>query len=86
MLYHLLKTLFEGRHYAYENPLFRGTVAGIFCFIILLIVLPRFIRKLMKWKIGDRPEFDHAALNQLTRDNANVPTMGGIMMLAAIAF
>ena len=40
---------------------------------------------MMKLKLGDRPEFDHASLNELTRDKSNVATMGGVMILAAIA-
>ncbi|GAG36867.1 unnamed protein product, partial [marine sediment metagenome] len=47
--------------------------------------LPRVIRQLMRWKVGDRPEFDHAPLNELTRDKSNVPTMGGVLILLAIA-
>ena len=85
MLYHLFRELLQGRHYAYENPLFRGTLAALFCFLVTLLFLPRVIRQLMKWKLGDRPEFDHASLNELTRDKSNVPTMGGVMILASIA-
>ena len=85
MLYYLFQRLLEGRHYAYENPLFRGTVAALFCFLVTLLFLPRVIRQLMKWKLGDRPEFDHASLNELTRDKSNVPTMGGVMILASVA-
>lgn len=85
MLYHLLHTILEGKHYAYENPLFRATCAALFCFFMTLIFLPRVIRRLIKWKIGDRPEFDHATLNELTRDKSNVPTMGGVMILGCIA-
>lgn len=85
MLYHLFSELFEGRHYAYENVLFRAACAAIFSFLLLLLALPAFIRRLVRWKLGDRPEFDHASLNELTRDKANVPTMGGVMILAAIA-
>ena len=68
MLYYLIRELLQGRHYAYENPLFRGTCAALFCFVVTLLFLPRVIRRLMKWKLGDRPEFDHASLNELTRD------------------
>ncbi len=85
MLYHLLQYLFEGKHYGYENPLFRGTCAALFCFVLNLILLPRVIRQLVHWKVGDRPEFDHASLNELMRDKSNVPTMGGAMILGAIA-
>ncbi len=84
MLYHLLQHYIQG-HYAYENPLFRGIVAALFCFMFVLLLMPRVIRQLMRWKIGDRPEFDHAPLNELTRDKANVPTMGGALILISIA-
>ena len=84
MLYLLARELFQGRHYAYENVLFRGTCAALFCFLLALLLLPRVIRQLMKWKLGDRPEFDHASLNELTRDKSNVPTMGGVMILVSI--
>ncbi len=85
MLYHLLQRIFEGKHYAYENVLFRGACAAVFAFIVILVLAPGMIRRLIKWKLGDRPEFDHASLNELTRDKANVPTMGGMLMLAAVA-
>ncbi|MDO8630890.1 MAG: phospho-N-acetylmuramoyl-pentapeptide-transferase [Phycisphaerales bacterium] len=85
MLYHLFHVLLEGRHYAYENTLFRGACAAIFCFLVCVVFFPAFIRRLVRWKLGDRPEFDHASLNELTRDKANVPTMGGVMILASVA-
>jgi len=84
VLYHLLQELFAGRHYAYENPLFRATAAALFCFLLVLVVAPRVIRQLIRYKVGDRPEFDHATLNELTRDKTNVPTMGGALILGAI--
>lgn len=85
MLYLLFEHLAEGRHYAHENVLFRGVLAGLFCFLIVLIAAPRTIRQLIRFKLGDRPEFDHAPLNELTRDKARVPTMGGLLILAAVA-
>lgn len=85
MLYHLLSAWFEGRHYAYENALFRGSIAALFCFLLSLAFFPKFIRQLLKWRVGDRPEFDHASLNELTRDKSNVPTMGGLLMLVTIS-
>lgn len=84
MLFHLIGQWLGGRHYAYENTLFRGGVAALFCFMLMLLFLPKVIRALIKHKLGDRPEFDHASLNELTRDKSNVPTMGGLMILAAI--
>ena len=85
MLYLLAREFFGDRHYAYENTLFRGTCAALLAFFLVLVLLPRLIRQLMKWKLGDRPEFDHASLNELTREKSNVPTMGGVMILFAIA-
>lgn len=84
MLYHLFHTLLEGRHYAYENPLFRGTLAALFCFLFILAVGPRVIRQLVKFKLGDHPEFDHESLNELMRDKVRIPTMGGILIIAAV--
>ncbi|MEK6798124.1 MAG: phospho-N-acetylmuramoyl-pentapeptide-transferase [Planctomycetota bacterium] len=84
MLYHLLQRLFGERHYAYENVLFRGACAALLSFAIVLALGPWMIRQLIKWKLGDKPEFDHASLNELTRDKSNVPTMGGILILSAI--
>lgn len=85
MLYHLLHYLLSGRHYAYENTLFRGACAALFCFIVMLLISPRVIRQLAKWKVGDRPEFDHASLNELMRDKRNIPTMGGALILGSVA-
>jgi len=76
--------LLEGRHYAYENTLLRGAIAALLCYVIILLLGPAVVRQLLRWKIGDRPEFDHASLNELTRDKANVPTMGGVLILGAI--
>jgi phospho-N-acetylmuramoyl-pentapeptide-transferase len=84
VLYHFLQYLFESKHYGYENPLFRGTCAALLCFVLALAFLPRVIRQLVHWKVGDRPEFDHASLNELMRDKNNVPTMGGVMILGGI--
>lgn len=50
----------------------------------MLIVLPKAIRLLIRLKVGDRPEFDHASLNELTRDKSNVPTMGGVVIITSI--
>ena len=57
----------------------------LFCFLFTLLLLPKVIRQLIKWKVGDRPEFDHAPLNALTRDKSNVPTMGGLIILLSVA-
>ncbi len=89
MLYHLLdhwKEAFTYRvgFYAYEDVMFRAIMAALTSFLIAFLTGPRVIRMLMRLKIGDRPEFHHAALNELMKERANTPTMGGIIMLAAI--
>lgn len=88
MLYHLFEYLKEAMYavgfYAWEDVMFRAIVAAITAFAIGMFIAPRIIRQLMRLKIGDRPEFHHAALNQLMMDRANTPTMGGIIMLTAI--
>ena len=84
MLYHLFMYLAGGEHYAHENVLFRGVCAALFCFVFMLLAAPKVIRQLIRYKLGDRPEFDHASLNELTRDKSKIPTMGGMLILAAI--
>lgn len=87
MIYHLLHYLFsqEGRvHYGYENPFFRGLLACLTAFLIVWWIGQAVIGMLVRLKIGDRPDFDRVDYNELARDKANVPTMGGIMILAAV--
>jgi phospho-N-acetylmuramoyl-pentapeptide-transferase len=71
--------------YFYTSPLFRSTCAIVLAFLITVIIGPRLIRLLVRLKIGDRPEFDHATMNQLMEDKANVPTMGGLIIMIAVA-
>ncbi|MFQ5461008.1 MAG: phospho-N-acetylmuramoyl-pentapeptide-transferase [Phycisphaerae bacterium] len=85
VIYHLLDYWLEGKPYAYQDPLFRGACAALFCFLVILVLAPPVIDRLLKWKVGDRPEFDHATLNQLMHGKANVPTMGGVLVLGTIA-
>jgi len=84
VLYHLLYWLLEGKPYAYQNPLFRATIAILLGFATALLVGPSIIRFLLRRKMGDVPEFDHAALNELMRNKNNVPTMGGLIILLGI--
>ncbi|MHC4575225.1 MAG: hypothetical protein ACYS76_14020 [Planctomycetota bacterium] len=86
MIYHLLwylRDVFTHRlgFYAYQNVMFRSVMAILTSLLIALLIGPRIIRWLMRKKIGDRPEFHHAALNELTREKANTPTMGGLIII-----
>jgi phospho-N-acetylmuramoyl-pentapeptide-transferase len=88
VLYHFLDWLqnYPEGPYAYKDPLFRGTCAVMFSFLVVWLMGPRVIRWLMRRKIGDIAEFDHQALNELTKDKKNTPTMGGLMIVLAIIF
>src|SRR4030065_1252325 len=91
MIYHLLwhfRDVFTHKmgFYAYQDGMFRSVAAVLTSLFIALFLGPSIIRFLMRKKIGDRPEFHHAALNELTREKANTPTMGGLILtLAALA-
>jgi phospho-N-acetylmuramoyl-pentapeptide-transferase len=90
MIYHLLwylRDVFTERvlHlYAYQNVLFRSVMAVLTSLLIALFIGPKIIRWLMRKKIGDRPEFHHTALNELTKSKANTPTMGGLIIISSV--
>jgi len=91
MIYHLLwylRDVFTHQlgFYAYQNVVFRSVSAILTSLLIALLIGPKIIRWLMRKKIGDRPEFHHATLNELTKEKANTPTMGGlIIILSAVS-
>jgi phospho-N-acetylmuramoyl-pentapeptide-transferase len=86
MIYHLLWYLRAGERfgfYAYQYVIFRSIAAVLTSVLIALVIGPKIIRWLMRKKIGDRPEFHHATLNELTKEKANTPTMGGLIIILA---
>ncbi len=88
MLYHIFNLFSDFWHsigfFAYEEVMFRGILAALTSLLVAFLSGPRIIRWLMKKKIGDLPEFNHTALNELTKQKANTPTMGGLIILLAI--
>ena len=74
MVYHFLDYLreaFPDSHigfYGFQNLLFRCIMAALTGLAIAFFTAPRIIRMLLRMKIGDRPEFHHAALNALMRE------------------
>ena len=89
MIYHLLwhfREVFTHRlgFYAYQDVMFRSVLAVLTSFFIAILLGPKIIRFLVRKKIGDRPQFNHAALNELTKDKANTPTMGGLIIILAV--
>ena len=69
--------------YAWQNVMFRSMAALLTSFLLALLLAPKIIRFLLRKKIGDKPEFHNATLNELTRDKANTPTMGGVIIIFA---
>jgi phospho-N-acetylmuramoyl-pentapeptide-transferase len=89
MIYHLLwhfREIFTHRlgFYAYQDVMFRSVLAVLTSFAIAILLGPKIIRFLVRKKIGDRPQFNHAALNELTKDKVNTPTMGGLIIILAV--
>jgi phospho-N-acetylmuramoyl-pentapeptide-transferase len=64
---------------------FQAPVAVCLSFFICIMFGPRTIGWLRKQKIGDRPEFDQAEVNQMMRKKEGTPTMGGNIIIAAIS-
>ncbi len=88
MIYHLLwhlRDVITHRlgFYAYQDVMFRCVAAILTSFCIAVLFGPAIIRWLMRKKIGDRPEFHHAKLNELTKEKINTPTMGGLIIILA---
>ncbi len=63
---------------------FRAVLAILLSFALVIGLGPRVIRWLVRQKVGDNPEFYHKDLNQLMKQKANTPTMGGILISFAI--
>ncbi|HAU37154.1 MAG TPA: phospho-N-acetylmuramoyl-pentapeptide-transferase [Phycisphaerales bacterium] len=79
----MIYLLFE-KYFSAGGLMLRMAGAALISFLIVVLLGPRVIRFLVRKKLGDRPEFDHADLNQLTRHKSNTPTMGGILIVLAI--
>ena len=67
-------------------PTFQVVAAIVLGFVICVVAGPRLIDWLRHQKIGDRPEFDQADINRLMEGKKGTPTMGGVLIISAIAF
>lgn len=63
---------------------FRAVLSIIFSFLFVVTLGKPTIRWLLRQKIGDHPEFYNKDLNQLMKQKANTPTMGGVLIAGAI--
>jgi phospho-N-acetylmuramoyl-pentapeptide-transferase len=66
-------------------PTFQSVVAVLASFFTCILLGPSVIEWLRHKKIGDNPNFDHAQLNEAMAGKKGTPTMGGILIIAAIA-
>ena len=66
-------------------PTFQVVAAILLSFVLCVSIGPRLIEWLRRQKIGDRPEFDQADVNKLMEGKKGTPTMGGVLIISAIA-
>jgi phospho-N-acetylmuramoyl-pentapeptide-transferase len=69
----------------FNDVTFQSTVAVILSFCLVMALGPSVIRWLRRQKIGDVANFDQVQMNQLMRAKVGTPTMGGILIIFAIA-
>lgn len=63
---------------------FRAVISIVLAFFVVTLLGRRTIRNLLRFKIGDHPEFYHKDLNQIMQGKANTPTMGGVLISGAV--
>jgi phospho-N-acetylmuramoyl-pentapeptide-transferase len=64
---------------------FRAVAATVLSFLICIVLAPRVIRWLRSQKIADLAGFDQAEIDKLMQSKKGTPTMGGILIISAIA-
>ncbi len=63
---------------------FEATAAIVVSFAICILLGGPVIAWLRRQKIGDVPEFDQEQLNKMMEEKKGTPTMGGVLIIAAI--
>ncbi len=63
---------------------FQATLAILTSFLLSIALGPRVIEWLRRHKLGDQAIFDQAEVDKLMADKRGTPTMGGIIIIAAI--
>jgi len=63
---------------------FRAFLAVILSFVLVRLAGPPVIGWLRQRKVGDNPEFHNLTLNELMKEKAATPTMGGILIIGSI--
>ena len=92
MLYNLLQSmdqwldslgLYSFLQVLYQRE-FRAFTAVIVAFFIVICLGKWWIRILVKLKIGDHANFNHAELDALMKNKENTPTMGGVLLIGSV--
>ncbi len=64
---------------------FQAVAAVLLSFLTVMLAGPHVIAWLRRQKIGDNPNFDEAQMNELMTTKKGTPTMGGLLIIFAIA-
>lgn len=64
---------------------FQCAAAVLVSFLVVMLLSDRVIGWLRRQKIGDNPNFDEATMNALMTSKKGTPTMGGLLVIGAIA-
>jgi len=64
---------------------FQAVAAVLLSFLTVMLAGPKVIAWLRRQKIGDIPNFDEAQMNELMTTKKGTPTMGGLLIIFAIA-
>jgi len=89
MLYYILYPFHEviSALNVFRYITFRAAMAALTAFLISLLLGPSVIRKLRELKIGEKiTKGDSSRLDEIHQHKKDTPTMGGILILAAIVF
>ncbi len=92
MIYLLVKLHYawlESHHFGFlrvfNDVTFQSTAAVILSFALVTVLGPGVIRWLRRQKIDDEAQFDQAQMDQMMLGKKGTPTMGGILIIFAIA-
>jgi len=69
----------------FNDVTFQSTAAVILGFALVILLGPGVIQWLRRQKIGDEPAFDQAQMDEMMSGKRGTPTMGGILIIFAIA-
>jgi len=69
--------------FRYET--FRTSMAVLTAFMLTMLIGPLVVRLLLRLKIGSSVDFDQAKINEIYAAKGSTPTMGGVIIIIAIA-